>query len=135
MNPVPNPTTEKPPLVVPLSASPSVPLALHQKIRRAGWIVLVLGVISGALIYLLAARQPAAPDWSQDRGYNAAMERMGGKLSIYLADFNHWLGSLWSGPQLGLTVAALAVLLALACFWWANFLSIPMPDDEEPPGV
>ena len=104
---------------------------LHRKIARAGWLILAIGSIAGALIYATAAPLPTVPDASDDRGYNAAMERMGGKLSIYLASFNHWLASLWHGPQLGITVAGLSVLVALACFWWANFLSIPLPEDSE----
>ena len=115
------------------NAGPTAPPAgrpLHATIRRVGWWVLLVGTFSGALIYVFTQAPTPAPDWTQDRGYNFAMERMGGKLSIYIAQFNQWLFSLWQGPQLGITVAVLAILVALCCFWLASFLAVPLPDEE-----
>ena len=102
---------------------------LHATVRRIGWWVLALGGASGALIYAFAPRPTAAPDWTQDRGYTFAMERMGGKLSVYIAQFNQWLAGLWQGPQLGITIVILAIVVALCCFWLASFLEVPLPDE------
>ena len=36
---------------------------------------------------------------------------------------------LWHGKQLAVTVAVLAVLVALACFWLAHFIQMTSPTD------
>jgi len=115
-----------------------VPLPLHRRIHRAGLVTLIVGLLSSVAIYLFAAWQGAqagadsAPDLASDRGYNFAMERIGGKSAVFAAAFNRWLGSLWHGTTLAFTVASLSVLVALLCFWLARFMSFPLPADEAP---
>jgi hypothetical protein len=107
----------------------SVPL--HRRIHQTGIGILVLGLFSAALIYLVAYNNPEAhpaPDFSSDRRFNYEVERLGGKAAVYIAAFNRWLGSLWHGTMLAFTVATLSVLIALLCFWIANLMAYPPLD-------
>ena len=104
----------------------------HRRIHLAGVIVLVVGVLCAMALYAVAAYggdTPSVPDFSADRRFNYEMERVGGKFTVYLAAFNRWLAGLWHGTNLAYTVGVLSVLTALACFWLANFLSYPLPQD------
>ena len=119
---------------IPHSTSPggAIETPWHHRLRIAGYVVLVLGLLGASVVYFTAAASPELPDYSGDRGYNLAMERMGGKASVYLAQFNRWLASLWHGTNLAFTIAVLAAVVAMMCFWLANFLSYPMPPQPQP---
>ncbi len=134
------PTMPTPPEHAPaLSAAPAL-VPLHSRIRQAGLLLLALGLLSAAVIYLYAISHPdlhPAPDLSADRRYSFEVERMGGKAALYIAALNRWLGSLWHGTTLAFTVASLSVLLALLCFWLANLMAYPpvaAPDSAAPGG-
>ena len=115
------------------------PMPLHRRIHRVGVVVLGLGLISAVVLYVVALNNgdsgtggTSEPDFSGDRRFNYQLERIGGKSAIYMAAINRWLGSLWHGTNLAWTVGTLSLLMALACFWLANFLSYPpLPEPEE----
>jgi hypothetical protein len=105
---------------------PGVPAkrpSLQARIRYGGMAVLAAGLIGAALIYSFAA-DDEGPDLGAEiasgRVYEYNIERIGGKAAVYAARFNQWLAGLWHGKQLAFTVAALAVALALVCFWVAR---------------
>ncbi|HEY3077100.1 MAG TPA: hypothetical protein VGJ74_18170 [Burkholderiales bacterium] len=91
----------------------------------AAAIVLVLGLLSGGVIYLVAeddsestgyviAGDAAYPvDPTRTKTYVRQLERFGGKAAVLFDDFNRWFAALWQGKALGITVAWLSVFVAL----------------------
>ena len=111
------------------------PSPTHQRVHRAGLVILAVGLLSAVVVYVLAISHPdphPAPDFSGDRRFNFELERIGGKQAIYMAAINRWLASLWQGTNLAFT---LSVLAALFCFWFANLLSYPPADAADAPGA
>lgn len=93
---------------------------LHLRFYLAGWLVLFCGLLSAALIYYFAAQHPdPALGYGMDDGkqYDFQVERLGGKATLFAVQFNQWLVSLWQGTQLAFTIALLAILLAMLCFF------------------
>jgi hypothetical protein len=112
----------------PPAASASQPL--HVRVHRYGVAILVIGLVSAALIYLLAPEDPnadAAREILSGRAYEYNVERIAGTAAVYTGRFNQWLGSLWHGKQLAATVAVLAVVLALLCFLLARMIAVRSP--------
>ena len=62
--------------------------------------------------------------------YEHNLEVIGGKLNVYLAQFDDWFASLWHGTALAYTVAVLAVAIALACFGVAHLIATTPPPSE-----
>jgi hypothetical protein len=91
----------------------------------AAAIVLVLGLLSGGVIYLVAeddsesasyvivgdAAYPVDP--TRTKTYVRQLERFGGKAAVLFDDFNRWFAARWEGKALGITVAWLSVFVAL----------------------
>ena len=50
------------------------------------------------------------------RMYTHQIQLFGGKAAVLFEDITQWLGSLWHGPRLALTVAWLSVAAAVALF-------------------
>jgi len=50
------------------------------------------------------------------RMYTHQIQLFGGKLAVLFEDITQWLGSLWHGPRLALTVAWLSLAAAVALF-------------------
>ena len=48
--------------------------------------------------------------------YTHQIQLFGGKLAVLFEDLSQWLGSLWHGPRLALTVAWLSLAAAIALF-------------------
>ena len=114
------------------------PSPTHQRVHRAGLVILAVGLLSAVVVYVLAISHPdphPAPDFSGDRRFNFELERIGGKQAIYMAAINRWLASLWQGTNLAFTIGTLSVLAALFCFWFANLLSYPPADAADAPGA
>src|SRR5271157_621855 len=112
---------------------------LHVRIFYAGVTVLLAGFASATLIYIFAAEDGGADPAgaiASGRTYEYNIERIGGMAAVYAARFNRWLAGLWHGKPLASTVAALAVAIALACFWAARivFVRLPTEPDEDRKG-
>jgi hypothetical protein len=117
-------------------ASLMVPVELKWPLylRRWGWGILIAGVCTGALIYLLADPDSAAGasvEMADARVYNYNVERMGGKAALYAVRFNQWMDGLWHGRSLGVTVAVVAMVLALLCFWLSGLMSEQATEDDK----
>ena len=81
--------------------------------------ILTLGLASALWIYLAAARAPgdaSGDDPPESKQYQRQMELYGGKANVLAAELTRWLGSLWHGRRLALTVACATVLVA-GGFW------------------
>jgi hypothetical protein len=89
---------------------------LHLRLYLAGALIFIAGLVAATLIYRNAndadERAYAAMDNAQ---YEYQLERLGGKAMVMVAQFNHWLSSLWHGQRLAYTVAAIAFAAALTC--------------------
>jgi peptidoglycan/LPS O-acetylase OafA/YrhL len=107
----------------------------HEVVQLWAIAILVLGLATAALIFVFAADDQdaeAAREVADGRMYQHNLELMGGKLMVFLAQFNDWFASLWHGTSLALTVAVLSVAIALGCFGVA-YLMASMPPDESKP--
>jgi len=81
--------------------------------------ILAVGLASALWIYLAAAPAPddiSADDPTDSKQYQRQMELYGGKANVLAADLMRWLGSLWRGRRLAVTVACATVLVA-GGFW------------------
>ncbi len=113
------------------NASAKDPRPLHVIIYAWGVAILLVGLASAALIYVFAGDDrdaEAAREIASGRMYEHNLELVGGKLNVYLVHFNDWLASLWHGTSLAYTIAVLAVIVALACFWVAHLISTAPPN-------
>ena len=105
-------------------------------LRRAGVLMLVLGLLAAALAYWHAT---SAPDPRLTHGYEIVggqvfasdqadearqrqIEHVGGKAAVWAVEFNEWFGSLWQGTRLAATLAILGALTMLACFYVAGLM-------------
>jgi hypothetical protein len=108
-------------------------LPLHTVIRYWGAAILVVGLASAALIYVFAGEDreaEAAREIAGGRMYQHNLELMGGKLNVLIVQFNEWFASLWQGTTLAFTIAVLAVVIALGCFWVAHLIYTSPPADQ-----
>jgi len=87
--------------------------------------ILVTGLACGVIIYLLAEEPEATAyvivgdtaypvDPTTSKTYVRQLERFGGKTAVLFDDFNRWFTALWQGKRLGITIALLSLLAALA---------------------
>jgi len=108
-------------------------LPLHERIFYAGVVILVAGLIGAALIYWLTADSAGKKteiEYANPRAYEFQIERLGGKATVYVVRFNEWFTGLWQGRQLAFTVAVLAFVIALICFWLSKRLAEAVPSDR-----
>ena len=126
---------EKPPLPLDMPAADEAGLPLHARIFYAGVFILVAGLIGAALIYWLTADSAVTKteiEFANPRAYEYQIERLGGKATVYVVRFNEWFTGLWQGRQLVFTVAVLAVVIALICFWLSKRMAEALPSDRDP---
>jgi hypothetical protein len=103
---------------------------LHVRIFYGGVAVLLLGLVSAAVIYIVAPDDGGADPAAQiasGRIYEYNIERIGGMAAVYAARFNRWLAGLWHGRSLAYTVAVLSVAIALVCFVVARMVFVRLP--------
>jgi hypothetical protein len=94
--------------------------------------ILVLGLGSAILIYLLAEAAPANPlgyEPAESKMYVHDMLLYGGKVNLLGSEFADWLGGLWHGKRLAFTVACITLLLAGAFLYFGAPLP-PEPDAD-----
>ncbi|MCX7141348.1 MAG: hypothetical protein NT123_09720 [Proteobacteria bacterium] len=117
---------------------------LKQRLHRYSLIILLAGLCSGLLVYLLAEDVPDAslgyvivngtvyPLATQDsKKYRREIQRFGGKTALLFDDFSRWFGELWQGKTLGKTLAGIGILLSLGIFLFAYSLDPDAPPDGE----
>lgn len=113
------------------------PRPLHAVTYYWGVAILLLGLAAAALIYVFAADDgdtDLSGEIESSRMYEHNLELMGGKFAVYVDRFNHWFSGLWHGRPLAYTVAVLAVVIALVCFWWGRLTSVPSGPEQEREG-
>jgi hypothetical protein len=81
-------------------------------LQRIALAIALAGVVSGAAVYLHASADPELDALTQQREMNQ-VARLGGTATVQTVKFDLWLDSLWHGQRLGLTLAALGVLVGL----------------------
>ena len=89
--------------------------------------ILFVGMLGAVLIYAFSpddANGGTIAELGDRRSNEFQIERIGGKATVYVVRFSEWLGSLWHGKQLALTVAVLSIVVALACFWAARMVEV-----------
>ncbi len=96
-----------------------------KRLRIIAIVILVVGLGSAISIYLTAGPTPFDPseyDRFTSKKYVRELERFGGKFAVLSAEFSQWLGGLWHGKSLAITVGILS--LSLALLLW--FVSTPL---------
>jgi len=103
--------------------------ARAERVKNLVAIILTVGLGSAVVIFFTAQAPGAGPlgDPNDSKRYLRDMEMVGGKANLLTTQFREWLGSLFQGRSLAATVGVLAVLLALAVW----FFGMPLP--PEPP--
>ena len=108
---------------------------LHARVRLVGQVLLAGGLIASALIYVFAGTETdAASALANARLSEFNTARLGGMTTVYIARFDRWLATLWHGRSLAYTVATLSVVGALMCYWAADWIADPLPDEPPPRG-
>jgi hypothetical protein len=106
---------------------------LHTVIYRWGAAILLVGLVSALLIYVLAADDgdtDPARDVVNAKMYQHNLQVMGGKFAVLSVRFTQWLESLWHGRTLAYTVGVLALAIALI-FWVGWLVSTPLPGEAD----
>ena len=110
---------------------------MHERIFYAGVLILVAGLTGATLIYWFTADSAVKKteiEFVNPRAYEFQIERLGGKATVYVVRFNEWFTGLWQGRQLALTVALLALVIALICFWLSKRMAEALPSDRDQGG-
>ena len=114
---------------------------LHRRLRLIGIGVLTTGLLAAALVYW---NRRAAPEEARDivgyevgpgysypikaansRRYNDQLERVGGKAGVFAVEVTAWYDDRWRGKNLAPTLAVLAVVGFLGCFYLARVTTVP----------
>ena len=119
---------------------------LKRRLHLAALLVLVLGLTSALLVYVFIDDAPPEPgayiivdgmkypvDPSLSKRYKRDLERFGGKTSVVMDEFSRWLGRLWEGRQLAVTLAFLSVAGSLLLLAFAHWLPHPPGRRRDPP--
>lgn len=99
--------------------------AWQKRCHVAGIAVLVLGLLGSLLLYLWMPDASGVPAGgiASGRQFDADVERIGGKATVWAVHFNQWFANLWHGKTLALTLAVLSVCAAMLCFKVADHLA------------
>jgi hypothetical protein len=107
---------------------------VQTRLYLAGIVILVAGLVGGAILYLTAPAQDSAEaiyGVANDPRYVAELQRIGGNAEVALAGFHRWLDGLWHGKPLAYTVAVLCAVVAAICFWLGH-IGLFEPLHEQP---
>ncbi|VTU25779.1 hypothetical protein [Variovorax sp. PBL-E5] len=110
----------------------------HSRLRLAGVIVLLVGLLAALCVHISAADSPDtkvggyrivnghayAVPFDSSSGEEQQLERLGGKAAVWTYRFDRWLASLWHGERLACTLAALSAITMLACFHVAGLMAV-----------
>ena len=105
-------------------------------------IILLVGLGSAGLIYQRAGNDPyGALGYEGADGtiypimpensklYRHNLEVYGGKFNVIMDDFRRWFVGLWQGKSLALIIACTTIIISLAFFYAANYLTQPLKFD------
>ncbi|MGE5232761.1 MAG: hypothetical protein ACM3OB_01530 [Acidobacteriota bacterium] len=104
----------------------------RERLRAIGTGILLLGLASALVIYLVASVAPAGPlgDQIGSKLYLHQLEVYGGKANILQDRFLRWFDGLWHGRELAGTVA----FLTLLTFLGIRFATSLPHAERKPPG-
>jgi len=110
--------------------------AAHRRLRFAGLAILLAGWVCAVGVFVAASgNEDADAGAAGQRVLNGQVyvvpldaskrqqqevERMGGKATVRMAEFEDWLGSLWHGKRLAFTLALLSTAIGGACVYLAG---------------
>jgi hypothetical protein len=109
--------------------------ALRARLYVGAVVVLALGLLGAAFVYLTAENEPEsaagyaiidgkaypiAPGSS--KAYIRDLQRFGGKSAVLFDELNRWFAGLWQGKSLAITLAWISVLASLGIFLFARRL-------------
>ena len=100
-------------------------LPMRARLYAASFVVLVVGLTAGLVIYLMAEDEAvnlAIHAMTISKTYVRELRRFGGRASVLFDEFNRWFAGLWRGKALGLTIAWLSAGTSLALFLVARRL-------------
>jgi hypothetical protein len=126
---------------VPVESGRSGPQRLTRgqvRLYAAGYAILALGSACSYWAFRVAVAdelgQSLMAQARNTKGYQGQMEYLGGKANVLGSDITNGFIGLWHGRNLAYTLAVLAILIALACFYVAFALPDLPPFGDEPPG-
>jgi hypothetical protein len=115
----------------------------HKCLNLIGAIVLVVGLLSAASIYLMArgessgvlgyedgggsAAYPIMPDDSKQ--YIRGLQLYGGTANVLADELRRWFDGLWHGKSLAYTVAFITIVISAGLIYAANHLP-PRPEPQ-----
>lgn len=107
--------------------------SLQARLYLASVFIVIVGLISGAIIYATAPGPNPAEQFygmANSPQYQQQLERIGGTGAVVLAEFHQWVDSLWHGKPLAYTVVILCAAVACACFLAGYCLFFETPQDQ-----
>jgi hypothetical protein len=103
---------------------------LQTRLRLIIATILVFGLGSAILIYLLAEAAPANPlgyEPAESKMYVHDMLLYGGRANLLGSEFVDWFDGLWHGKRLAFTVACITLVVAGALLYFGA----PLPPDSD----
>ncbi len=110
---------------------------VQQRLKFASNVIFAVGFGIAMAIYLLAGTPPASPlgyDDSDTKRYLYDLQRYGGTANVVADQFRQWFIGLWYGKTLGVTLAAITVILFLTVRFIATPATSAARDAHESPG-
>jgi hypothetical protein len=100
----------------------------HARYRAVLAAIVIVGLGAALLIFLLAGSPAANPlgEPGDSKTYVHDMLLYGGKTNMVMAEFMEWIGSLWHGKRMAITITVLTLLVAAAFHYF--FAPLPDPD-------
>lgn len=98
-----------------------------KRVNIAAGIILSVGLLGSAIIYLTAKNEPDAETAYQfkqedSKRYVHDLEMFGGKANVVASNFRRWFEGLWAGKELASTVAWITVITFVAFLFLAGRL-------------
>ena len=120
-------------------------MTIRTRFQLVGIFILAQGLLAATLAFVRAAPddesnlvigyesmggQSFPITTKNSKRYQAASEQFFGKAGGQIAELREWLGSLWHGRRLAYTLAVLSIASCATCFYLADFLSYPLPQQN-----
>jgi hypothetical protein len=85
-------------------------------------VIAVVGGLGGLTLWAFAPPEDEnlLEAYEQSKRYQANLERVGGKAAVLGDEIQRWLASLFHGPNLGLTICALSLVVAGAFLFFTR---------------
>lgn len=98
-----------------------------KRVNMAAGIILSVGLLASAIIYLTAENEPEAETAYQvkqedSKRYVHDLEMYGGKANVIASNFRRWFEGLWAGKELASTVAWITVITFVVFLFLADRL-------------